>query len=61
MVKFASLFEVTMAKTMPTNKALPLCDLTISLDGVFIETTGSKTAKKWNYTIDSISYGNNRT
>ncbi|XP_055323094.1 uncharacterized protein LOC129578460 isoform X2 [Sitodiplosis mosellana] len=47
---------VTMAKTMPTNKALPLCDLTVSRDGVFI-TTGCNTTKKWNYTIDSISYG----
>ncbi|XP_055323097.1 uncharacterized protein LOC129578460 isoform X3 [Sitodiplosis mosellana] len=45
-----------MAKTMPTNKALPLCDLTVSRDGVFI-TTGCNTTKKWNYTIDSISYG----
>lgn len=44
---------------MPTNKALPLCDLTVSLDGVFMETTvpSSNTTKKWNYTIDTISYG----
>lgn len=44
---------------MPTNKALPICDLTVSLDGVFIEATvpSSNAIKKWNYTIDTISYG----
>lgn len=42
---------------MPTNKALPICDLRVSLDGVFIEATGCNTTKKWNYTIDTISYG----
>lgn len=52
--------KVTMAKTMPTNKTLPLCDLRVSLDGVFIEATGSNTTKKWNYTIDTISYGHQK-
>lgn len=38
---------------------MPLCDLTVSLDGIFIETTAptSGTLKKWSYTIDTISYG----
>lgn len=50
---------VTIAKTLPPNKILPLCNLTISLDGVFIETSvpTSGTTKKWEYTIDTISYG----
>lgn len=51
--------QVTIAKTLPPNKILPLCDLTLSIDGVLIETTtrSSNTNKKWNYTIDTISYG----
>ncbi|XP_031634540.1 uncharacterized protein LOC116347887 isoform X2 [Contarinia nasturtii] len=52
---------VTMAKTSRTaSQTLPLCNLTISLDGVFIEATvlpQSNTIKEWNYSIDSISYG----
>lgn len=38
---------------------MPLCDLTVSLDGVQIEATvpSSSTTKKWNYSIDTISYG----
>lgn len=50
---------MTIAKTLPPNKILPLCDLTLSIDGVSIETTtrSSNTNKKWNYTIDTISYG----
>lgn len=50
---------MTLAKTSPPNKVLPLCDLTVSLDGVFIETNvqSSNATKKWSYTIDTISYG----
>lgn len=47
---------VTIAKTLPPNKFLPLCNLTVSLDGVNIEST-SGSNKKWEYTIDTISYG----
>lgn len=44
---------------MPPNKTLQLCNLTVSLDGVYIETTvpSSNTTKKWHYSIDTISYG----
>lgn len=48
---------------MPTNKALPICELTVSLDGVFIQllyetaVPSSNTTKNWNYSIDTISYG----
>lgn len=50
---------MTIAKTLPPNQILPLCDLTVSMDGVLIKTTtqSSNTNKKWNYTIDTISYG----
>lgn len=53
------LYQVTIAKTSSPNKSLPLCDLTVSLDGVFIKTTipTSNTAKEWRYSIDTISYG----
>lgn len=48
-----------MAKTLPPNKTLPLCDLTVSLNGVLVETSvpSSNSTKKWNHTIDTISYG----
>lgn len=50
---------MTIAKTLPPNKILPLCNLTVSLDGVLIETTvpTSGTIKRWTYNIDTISYG----
>lgn len=51
-------FKVTVAKTLPANKTLPMCNLTISLTGVSVETTSTKAdTNKWNYAIDSISYG----
>lgn len=35
-----------------------MCNLTISLTGVSVETTSTKAdTNKWNYAIDSISYG----
>lgn len=50
--------QVTVAKTLPANKTLPMCNLTVSLTGVSIETTSSKAdATTWTYAIDSISYG----
>lgn len=51
--------QVSIAKTLPSNKTLPLCSLTISLDGVNVETTSipQSDAKRWTYAIDSISYG----
>lgn len=50
--------QVTCAKTLPANKSLQLCDLTVSLEGVFIETNvPTNQTKKWSYSIDTISYG----
>lgn len=50
--------QVSVAKTLPANKTLPMCDLTVSLTGVTVETTSLKDdTKTWNYAIDSISYG----
>jgi len=48
---------VTIAKTLPPNKILPLCNLTVSLDGVIIDTTHKSGNKSWSYAIDTISYG----
>jgi len=50
---------VTIAKTLPPNKSLPLCKLTVSLNGVHVELSNNSSAKieKWNYPIDTISYG----
>lgn len=44
---------------MPVNRALPMCELTVSLDGVFIETKipSSNISKKLSFSIDTISYG----
>lgn len=52
-------FQVTIAKTLPPNKTLSLCNLTVSLNGVTVEITNktSEGAEKWNYAIDTISYG----
>lgn len=51
-------YLVGAAKNLPANKALPFCELTVTLDGVNIETIIPKTdAKSWSYSIDSISYG----
>lgn len=51
--------QVTIAKTLPPNKSLPLCNLTVSLSGVHVELSNnaSATIEKWNYPIDTISYG----
>lgn len=52
---------VAIAKTLPANKTLPLCSLTVALDGVSLETTAiaaqADAARRWHYAIDSISYG----
>lgn len=49
--------QVTIAKNLPPNKILPLCNLTVALDGVIIETTHKSGNKSWRYAIDTISYG----
>lgn len=52
--------QVTVAKTLPPNMTLPLCNLTVSLSGVSVEITkksASSDVPKWNYPIDTISYG----
>lgn len=44
---------------MPVNKALPMCELTVSLDGVCIETKmpSLSTSKNLKFNIETISYG----
>lgn len=55
---YVKISQVTCAKTLPANKSLQLCDLTVSLEGVFIETNvPTNQTKKWSYSIDTISYG----
>lgn len=53
--------QVTIAKTLPPNKVLPLCRMTISSNGVSIEITnridGCDTQKDAFHKIDTISYG----
>jgi len=48
---------VTIAKTLPPNKILPLCNLSVCLDGVIIDTAHKSGSKSWKYAIDTISYG----
>ncbi|KXJ72263.1 hypothetical protein RP20_CCG018466, partial [Aedes albopictus] len=48
---------VSAAKALPPNKILPYCNLTVSLDGVRMETITSKQSLLTNFTIDTISYG----
>lgn len=48
---------VSAAKNLPPNKILPFCNLTVSLDGVRMETVTSKHSSVINFTIDTISYG----
>ncbi|KAL9700546.1 hypothetical protein quinque_003987 [Culex quinquefasciatus] len=48
---------VSAAKSLPPNKILPFCNLTVSLDGVRMETVTSKHNALTNFTIDTISYG----
>jgi len=48
---------VTIAKTLPPNKILPLCNLSVCLDGVIIDTNQKTGGKSWKYAIDTISYG----
>lgn len=48
---------VSAAKSLPPNKILPFCNLTVSLDGVRMETITSKHNAVTNFTIDTISYG----
>lgn len=48
---------VSAAKSLPPNKILPFCNLTVSLDGVKMETITSKQSSLINFTIDTISYG----
>lgn len=48
---------VSAAKSLPPNKILPFCNLTVSLDGVRMETVTSKHNAVTNFTIDTISYG----
>lgn len=48
---------VSAAKSLPPNKILPFCNLTVSLDGVRMETITSKHNALTNFTIDTISYG----
>lgn len=50
--------QVSIAKTMPPNKALPLCRMSVSANGVSIDVTkNSNGACAWNYPIETISYG----
>lgn len=51
--------QVSLARNLPANKVLPLCNLTVSLNGVSIETTAGQSVpqKNWHYAIDTISYG----
>ncbi|XP_058459022.1 uncharacterized protein LOC131435316 [Malaya genurostris] len=48
---------VSAAKSLPPNRILPFCNLTVSLDGVKMETITSKLSTLTNFTIDTISYG----
>uniref|UniRef100_A0A182IUP9 Uncharacterized protein n=1 Tax=Anopheles atroparvus TaxID=41427 RepID=A0A182IUP9_ANOAO len=48
---------VSVAKNLPPNRILPFCNLTVSLDGVKIESITSKLTSVSNFTIDTISYG----
>ncbi|XP_055530924.1 uncharacterized protein LOC129721868 isoform X2 [Wyeomyia smithii] len=48
---------VSAAKSLPPNRILPFCNLTVSLDGVKMETITSKQSSLTNFTIDTISYG----
>ncbi|XP_058062111.1 uncharacterized protein LOC131212314 [Anopheles bellator] len=48
---------VSVAKNLPPNRILPFCNLTVSLDGVKIESITSKVTQVSNFTIDTISYG----
>uniref|UniRef100_T1DQN7 PID domain-containing protein n=1 Tax=Anopheles aquasalis TaxID=42839 RepID=T1DQN7_ANOAQ len=48
---------VSVAKNLPPNRILPFCNLTVSLDGVKIESITSKLSSMSNFTIDTISYG----
>lgn len=48
---------VSAAKSLPPNKILPFCNLTVSLEGVRMETVTSKHSALTNFTIDTISYG----
>ncbi|KFB43921.1 AGAP005585-PB-like protein [Anopheles sinensis] len=50
-------FKVSVAKNLPPNRILPFCNLTVSLDGVKIESITSKLTSVSNFTIDTISYG----
>ncbi|XP_058838495.1 uncharacterized protein LOC131694110 [Topomyia yanbarensis] len=48
---------VSAAKSLPPNRILPFCNLSVSLDGVRMETITSKQSSLTNFTIDTISYG----
>lgn len=49
---------VTVAKSLPPNKVLPSCNLTVSIDGVKLDTLGVKSVTPFKvFGIDTISYG----
>lgn len=56
---------MTIAKNLPPNKSLPLCNLTVSINGVAIETVESSASTSTSpakvqsnfWPIDTISYG----
>jgi hypothetical protein len=47
---------VSVAKNLPQNKTLPFCYLTVSLEGVKIESV-TKQSSATHWSIDTISYG----
>lgn len=54
------LLQVNVAKNLPKDKVLPICNLSVSLGGVNIEsvqTFNSRETRMLDWTIDTISYG----
>uniref|UniRef100_A0A1L8DN84 Putative low density lipoprotein receptor adaptor protein 1 n=1 Tax=Nyssomyia neivai TaxID=330878 RepID=A0A1L8DN84_9DIPT len=50
---------VAAAKEMSPGKVLPICNLTVTLDAIVIETIPNKITeyRKWVHNVDTISYG----
>lgn len=49
---------VTVAKTLSqSNRVLPMCSLTVQLDGIFIESLGDSPKTNTHFKIETISYG----
>ncbi|XP_055707923.1 uncharacterized protein LOC129804556 [Phlebotomus papatasi] len=50
---------VAAAKEMAPGKVLPICNLTVTLDAIILETIPNKITeyRKWVHNVDTISYG----